>query len=55
MRRISLILAFALTLVVGLGCRHVAGKCDCNGHPDDAASYAPGNPYPVVTPAAPGK
>ncbi|HEY2787570.1 MAG TPA: hypothetical protein VGJ05_21620 [Fimbriiglobus sp.] len=55
MRRIAVLAAFALTMVVGLGCKHIAGKCDCTAHPDDAAIYTPGNPYPVVTPPAPGK
>lgn len=55
MRRIAALTAFALTLALGLGCQHIGGKCDCTAHPDDAVIGTPGNPYPVVTPAAPGK
>jgi hypothetical protein len=39
-------------LVAGLGCRHVAGKCDCGAHPSDAVMTGPTNPYPAVL--APG-
>jgi len=57
MRRIAALTAFALTLVLGLGCRHVAGRCDCTAHGEDATPYVPTNPYPVAapTPMSPGK
>ena len=48
MRRIVLA-ASLLSFVVGVGCKHVAGKCDCyheasNG---DVAVGGGGQPYPV--------
>jgi hypothetical protein len=57
MRRFAALTAFALTLVVGLGCKHVAGKCDCTAHAEDAVAYVPANPYAVATPTPmpPGK
>lgn len=33
------------TLGMGLGCKHVAGKCDCTNDPSDAIYPAPNNPY----------
>ena len=42
--------SFALTLLAGVllagvGCKHVAGICDCAHHPDNAVIQAPSNPY----------
>lgn len=57
-RRIGL-LSVAGLLAAGLGCKHVAGKCDPGGHPADAYPPPITNPYPhapapgVTTPAAP--
>jgi hypothetical protein len=50
-RRIAMLSVLGL-LVAGLGCRHVAGKCDCQAHPSDAVMTGPTNPYPAVI--APG-
>lgn len=35
-----------LAIVVGMGCKHVGGKCDCNHHPDNDTPPAMGQPYP---------
>jgi hypothetical protein len=43
MRRL---LVLALPLVLAIGCKHVAGKCDCQSHPADGAPHAITNPYP---------
>lgn len=47
MRRI-VALAVALGLfAAGLGCKHVAGTCDCNNNPDNTVITPPGQPYPA--------
>jgi hypothetical protein len=46
MRRIALILG--LMLLVSVGCKHVAGKCDCQSHPGDAAPQMITNPHPAA-------
>jgi len=46
MRRIALILG--LMLLVSMGCKHVAGKCDCQSHPGDAAPQMITNPHPAA-------
>jgi hypothetical protein len=52
MRRIlSLACLFGFVLA-GLGCQHIAGKCDCTHHPEDAVIQPINNPYPVVGGAA---
>jgi hypothetical protein len=48
MRRIVLA-ASLLSLVVGLGCKHVAGKCDCYHDPSNAELAPTGNqPYSTL-------
>ena len=66
MRRALLLSAVVGTFLAGLGCRHVAGRCDC-ARDESAGSTTPAvNPYPVVgapsgapavmpVPASPGK
>ena len=39
MRRFIAILSVAVVFQIGLGCRHVGGKCDCQPGPGDAHSY----------------
>lgn len=46
MRRPIAMLTVLGLLAAGLGCKHVAGKCDCGAHPSDAVIAAPTNPYP---------
>ena len=48
MRRILLLSAVVGTFLAGLGCRHVAGRCDCAHDPSGAAPAQVYNPYPVV-------
>ena len=50
-RRIAMMSVLGL-LAAGLGCKHVAGKCDCGAHPADAVLTGPTNPYPYAP--APG-
>lgn len=55
MRRTALLLTVGL-LSAGLGCKHIAGKCDCNANPADAVLPGPTTPYPaqpmITVPAA---
>ena len=39
MRRFIAILSVAVVFQIGLGCRHVGGKCDCQPGPGNAHSY----------------
>lgn len=44
-----------LSLVVaGLGCKHVGGKCDCQGNPNDGIIVGPTAPYPAGPAITPG-
>jgi len=45
-RRIAMMSVLGL-LAAGLGCKHVAGKCDCGAHPADAVMSGPSTPYPT--------
>jgi len=48
MRRI-VALAIAVGLFAsGLGCKHVAGTCDCNNNPDNGVYNPPPQPYPAL-------
>lgn len=54
MRR-ALVLSAAIGMfLTGLGCRHVAGRCDCTASPADDVPPAAGNPYHPVGQAVPG-
>jgi len=47
MRRFVLAASFlSLCFVAGLGCKHVAGKCDCSHHPDNDTPPVVSQPYP---------
>lgn len=52
MRQRIAMLGVLTGLLAGLGCQHVAGKCDCGAHPSDAVMTPPSPPYTVVP--APG-
>ena len=45
MRRALALSALFGVFVTGLGCKHVAGKCDCTHDPADAVLPTPNNPY----------
>ena len=49
MRRILTLAVLFTAVVAGLGCQHIAGRCDCSHHADDAQNHAANNPYPVVS------
>lgn len=46
-RALTLTAVFGL-FVAGLGCHHVAGKCDCTFDPADFPLPTPNQPYPQV-------
>ena len=48
MRRFLALASFCGLVLAGLGCQHIAGKCDCTHHPEDAVIQPISNPYPVV-------
>lgn len=48
MRRALMLMVVAGTFVAGLGCKQIAGKCDCTNDPSDAQLPVPGNPYPTI-------
>ena len=48
MRRALILSAVVGTFLAGLGCRHVAGRCDCAHDPSATPSTPVYNPYPVV-------
>jgi hypothetical protein len=47
-RLIAMMGVLGLVATAGLGCQHVAGKCDCGAHPSDAIMTPPNPPYPAV-------
>jgi hypothetical protein len=53
MRRIFTLAALFTITLAGLGCQHIAGRCDCTHHAEDAQIAPINNPYPVVGGAAP--
>ncbi len=48
MRRALVLTATFGAFVVGLGCNHIGGKCDCTNNPADAVIPVPNQPYPTV-------
>lgn len=48
MRRALILSAVVGTFLVGLGCKHVAGRCDCARDESAGAPTPVVNPYPVV-------
>ena len=48
MRRALVLSAAAGVFLAGLGCKHVAGRCDCTASPADEALPVAGNPYHPV-------
>lgn len=46
MRQTAILLA-VLGLMSGVGCRHIAGKCDCTASPNDVMPPSPSTPYPA--------
>lgn len=48
MRRFALLSAAGLVAAAGVGCHHVAGRCDPGGHPADAVPPPIVNPYPYA-------
>ena len=48
MSRALLLSAVVGTFLAGLGCRHVAGRCDCAIDQSAGAPAPVVNPYPVV-------
>ena len=48
MRRFLALASFCGLVLAGLGCQHIAGKCDCTHHPEDAVIQPINNPYAVV-------
>ena len=55
MRRIFTLAVLCALTLAGLGCQHIAGRCDCTHHADDAQAQGPVNPYPVVSGEKAGK
>jgi hypothetical protein len=53
MRRALVLTAVFGAFLAGLGCNHIAGKCDCTHDPADAVIPVPGQPYPAVGQPAP--
>ena len=53
MRRALVLTAVFGAFLAGLGCNHIAGKCDCTHDPADAVIPVPGQPYPTVGQPAP--
>jgi hypothetical protein len=47
MRRTVALMTVLGLFAAGLGCKHVAGKCDCTQHPSDAIMPGPSTPYPA--------
>lgn len=45
MRRIVALAGIAGIVVVGLGCKHVGGTCDCGYNPASTVIHPPGQPY----------
>jgi hypothetical protein len=54
MRRALLLTAVVGGFLAGVGCKHVAGRCDCTADPADAVLPVPSNPYPAVGAPLPG-
>jgi hypothetical protein len=54
MHRIVALAMAAGLIATGLGCKHVAGTCDCSYHPDNAVITPPGQPYPALGQPIPG-
>lgn len=48
MRRLIAMMGVLGLVATGLGCQHVAGKCDCGAHPSDAIMTPPNPPYPTA-------
>jgi hypothetical protein len=53
MRRALVLTAVFGAFLAGLGCNHIAGKCDCTHDPADAVINGPSQPYPTVGQPAP--
>jgi hypothetical protein len=53
MRRALVLTAVFGAFLAGLGCNHIAGKCDCTHDPADAVIPGPSQPYPTVGQQAP--
>ncbi len=53
MRRALVLTAVFGAFLAGLGCNHIAGKCDCTNNPDDAILPVPSQPYPAIGQPAP--
>jgi hypothetical protein len=54
MRRALLLTAAFGAFLAGLGCNHIAGKCDCTHDPADAVIPVPTQPYPTIGQPVPG-
>jgi hypothetical protein len=48
MRRALVLIALFGTFLAGLGCKQIAGLCDCTNDPADAHLPVPANPYPAI-------
>ncbi|HVK19204.1 MAG TPA: hypothetical protein VM533_19885 [Fimbriiglobus sp.] len=53
MRRALVLTAVFGAFLAGLGCNHIAGKCDCTHDAADAVIPGPSQPYPTVGQPAP--
>jgi len=54
MRRYVALAAVLGSFAAGLGCKHVAGTCDCANHPDNAVVTPPSQPYAAIGQPIPG-
>jgi hypothetical protein len=53
MRRYIAFVVMGAVVAASLGCRHVAGRCDCGYNPADYPINPPTNPYPAAPAAVP--
>lgn len=54
MRRAVIVSATFAVALIGMGCKHIAGKCDSNYDPANNAMPVTSNPYPVTGPTISG-